>query len=438
MVLETNRSSGGESVTAVLPAASTAETLPLAARWPTILRLLRNFGPAFLVSVGYMDPGNWATDIQGGASFNYQLLFVVLLSGWIAIFLQIMSARLGIATGRGLAANCRETYPPRVKFALWFGMELAVIATDLAEFLGSALGISLLFHLPLMTAVLITGLDVLFILWLEQFGFRAVELVIIGLVMLVGWAYVIELLIAKPDWGGVVQGTVIPHLNSGNILVAIGILGATVMPHNLFLHATQITTRLTPGADKRRILRWAKIDTFVALNAAWLVNSAILIMAAAVFFSSGHTEVAAIDTAYKTLVPIVGSGAALLFAIALLASGLSSSVTGTMAGQIVTEEFWHIKIAPWKRRLITRVIVMIPALIAVAVFTNPLDILVVSQVALSFMLPFAIIPLIDLTRRRKLMGEFANSRITNVIAVGILLFVIVANAVLLYTTFFPG
>ena len=341
-------------------------------------RVLRNFGPAFLVSVGYMDPGNWATDIQGGAQFNYQLLFVVLLSGWIAIFLQIMSARLGIATGKGLAANCRDTYSPRVRFGLWFGMEIAVIATDLAEFLGSALGISLLFHLPLMTSVLITGFDVLFILWLEHFGFRAVEVVIIGLVMLVGWAYVIELLIAQPNWSDVVQGVVIPRFSGSNILIAIGILGATVMPHNLFLHATQITTRLTPGVDKRRVFRWAKIDTFVALNAAWLVNSAILIMAAAVFFSSGHTEVAAIDTAYKTLIPIVGSGAAILFAVALLASGLSSSVTGTMAGQIVTEEFWHIKIAPWKRRLIVRGIVMVPAVVAVTVFTNPLDILVVS------------------------------------------------------------
>jgi manganese transport protein len=406
-------------------------------RLNTVLRLLRNFGPAFLVSVGYMDPGNWATDIQGGASFNYQLLFVILLSGWIAIFLQIMSARLGIATGKGLAANCRDTYSPRVRFGLWLGMEIAVIATDLAEFLGSALGISLLFHLPLMTATLITGLDVLFILWLEQFGFRAVEIVIIGLVMLVGWAYVIELLIAQPNWGEVAKGVVIPNLTGSNLLVAIGILGATVMPHNLFLHATQITTRLTPGVDKRRVLLWAKIDTFVALNAAWLVNSAILIMAAAVFFGSGHTEVAAIDTAYKTLIPIVGSGAAILFAVALLASGLSSSVTGTMAGQIVTEEFWHIKIAPWKRRFITRGIVMVPAVLAVAIFTNPLEILVVSQVALSFMLPFAIIPLIDLTRRHKLMGEFANSRLTNVIAVGVLAFIIVANVMLLYTTFFP-
>lgn len=400
-------------------------------------KYLRWFGPAFLVSVGYMDPGNWATDIEGGSRFNYQLLWVILASSFIAIFLQILSAKLGIATGKGLAENCRDTYPRPVRWALWVIMELAMIATDLAEFMGSALGISLLFHIPLLPAVLITGLDVLLILWLEHFGFRVVELVIIGLVMLVGWAYVIEIFLVQPQWHDVFKGMFIPTWNPSSVMVAVGILGATVMPHNLFLHATQMKTRLSPGVDKRRLFFMARLDTFVALNAAWLVNSAILILSAAVFFRNGHV-VTEIDQAYRTLTPLAGPLAASLFAVALLASGISSSVTGTMAGQIVMEEFLHLKIAPWKRRIVTRLIVIVPTVVAVLIGTEPLQLLVVSQVALSFVLPFAILPLIDLTRRQRLMGEFRNSRLSTFVASAILVFIVGANALLLWTKFTGG
>jgi manganese transport protein len=364
-------------------------------------------------------------------------LWVILASSLIAIFLQSMSAKLGIATGKGLAENCRDAYPRPIRLALWFIMELAMIATDLEEFMGSALGISLLFHIPLLPAVIITGLDVLFILWLEHFGFRVVEVVIIGLVALVGWAYVIEILMVQPSWRGVFQGMFIPTWNGASILVGVGILGATVMPHNLFLHSTQMKTRITPGVSKRKLLRFARIDTFVALNAAWLVNSAILIMSAAVFFRNGQV-VTAIDEAYHTLSPLAGPLAATIFGIALLASGISSSVTGTMAGQIVMEEFLHLKIAVWKRRLVTRAIVMAPVLIAVLAGSQPLQLLIISQVALSFVLPFAIFPLIDLTRREKLMGEFRNNRLTTVIASAILVFIVGANVMLLWATFTSG
>jgi len=414
-----------------------ARRAQLRAQIPALWRMLRWFGPAFLVSVGYMDPGNWATDIEGGSRFSYQLLWVILASSLIAIFLQSMAAKLGIATGKGLAENIRDHYPRPVRLALWVIMELAMIATDLAEFMGSALGIALLFHIPLLPAVLITGLDVLFILWLEHFGFRVVEVVIIGLVALVGWAYVIEILMVQPSWSGVFKGMFIPTWNSSSMLVGIGILGATVMPHNLFLHSTQVKTRIKAGISKRKLLQFARIDTFVALNAAWLVNSAILIMSAAVFFRNGQI-VTEIDQAYHTLSPLAGPLAATLFGVALLASGISSSVTGTMAGQIVMEEFLHLKVAGWKRRLITRAVVMVPVLIAVLAGSQPLQLLIISQVALSFVLPFAIFPLIDLTRRANLMGEFRNKRLTTVIASVILIFIVSANGLLLWSTFTGG
>ncbi len=404
----------------------------IAEQLPSILRNLRWLGPAFLVSVGYMDPGTWATDIEGGSRFSYQLLWVILVSSLIAIFLQILSAKLGIATGKGLAENCRDTYPRPVRLALWGVMELAMIATDLAEFMGSALGISLLFHIPLLPAVLITGFDVLFILWLERFGFRIIEIVIIGLVALVGWAYIIEIVMVQPAWKSVFQGMLIPTWNPNSMLVAVGILGATVMPHNLFLHSTQIKTRLTEGVSKQRVLWLARFDTFVALNAAWLVNSAILIMSASVFFRNGQV-VTEIDQAYHTLTPFAGPMAASMFAIALLASGISSSVTGTMAGQIVMEEFLHLKVVAWKRRVVTRLFVIVPTVIAIVAGAQPMQLLIVSQVILSIFLPFAIIPLIDLTRRKKLMGELINQRITTITALVILVFIVGANVLMLWT-----
>lgn len=399
-----------------------------------LTRLIWAFGPAFLVSVGYMDPGNWATDIEGGSRFNYQLLWVILLSTLISIFLQSLSAKLDIATGKGLAENARDQYPRPVRLGLWAAMEVAMIATDLAEFMGSAIGISLLFHLPLLPAVLITGFDVFLILWLERYGFRFVEIVIIALVAVVGWSYVVELLIVKPEWAAVFHSTFIPTWEPSSLYLAIGIIGATVMPHNLFLHATQMKTRLSFSGSKQQLLKIARLDTFAALGSAWLVNSAILIMSAAVFFRNSQI-VTEIDQAYKTLIPLAGPLAGTMFAVALLASGVSSSVTGTMAGQIVMEEFLHLKITPWKRRLITRLIVMVPTLIAVIAGIPPLRLLVFSQVTLSILLPIAIVPLIDFTRRKVLMGEFRNKRITTIVAIVVLVVLISLNIAALWSTF---
>lgn len=402
-----------------------------------IIRNLWALGPAFLVSVGYMDPGNWATDIEGGSRFNYELLWVIVFSTIVSIFLQTLSAKLGIATGKGLAENCRDQYPRPLRLILWFLMELAMIATDLAEFMGSAIGISLLFHIPLLPAVIVTGFDVMLILWLERYGFRAIELVIIGLIGVVGIGYIVEIILSQPAWSEVVRHMFIPTWNPSSLYLAIGIIGATVMPHNLFLHSTQIKTRLRPEVSKKDLIRLSRADTFLALGSAWLVNSAILMMAAAVFYRNA-TVVTEIDQAYKTLVPLLGGAAGTIFAVALLASGISSSTTGTMAGQIVMEEFLHLKIRPWKRRLVTRLIVMVPTLIAVIAGRSPLELLVFSQAILSFLLPIAVIPLIDLTSRKSLMGEFRNSRLTILIAIGTLIFLITANATVLWQTLSGG
>jgi manganese transport protein len=414
-------------------AEASLQTKPQGFQRRNLLRVLWAFGPAFLVSVGYMDPGNWATDIEAGSRFNYQLLWVILLSTLMSVFLQILSAKLGIATGKGLAENCRDQYPRRVRIGLWITMEVAMIATDLAEFMGSAIGISLLFHMPLLPAMLITTLDVFFILWLEHYGFRVVEVVIIGLIALVGWGYIVEILIAQPAWPDVLRSTFIPTWNPSGMLVGIGIIGATVMPHNLFLHSTQIKTRLNRDMPKRNVLRMARLETFIALGAAFLVNAAILIMSASVFFRNGHV-VTELEEAYKTLIPLVGPLAGTAFAIALLASGLSSSVTGTMAGQIVMEEFLHLRLAPWKRRILTRGLLVVPTFIALALGFSPLDLLIFSQIALSILLPIAIVPLIDFTRRKKLMGEFRNKRLTTIVASTILVFLVCANAAALWAT----
>jgi manganese transport protein len=392
-------------------------------------------GPAFLVSVGYMDPGNWATDIDAGARFGYKLLWIILVSNIIAIIMQTLAAKLGIATGRDLAQNCKDHYSKRVNYGLWFTAEMAMIATDFAEFMGSAIAIKLLFNIPLIDATIITGIDVVLILALQRYGFRWVETAIIVFVATIMFCYVIELFFARPEWSQIPGGLLVPSINSSSILVAIGILGATVMPHNLYLHSNIIQTRFLFKTDnlavKKKVLGFAKLDNVIALNMAFFVNAAILVMAAAAFGSRG-LQVAEIEQAHITLEYLFGASAALVFAIALLASGISSSTTGTMAGQIVMEGFLNIKIRPWLRRIILRVIVMVPAVIAIAIGIDPLRMLVLSQVVLSFQLPFAIVPLLVFTSDKNLMGSFTNKKWVIVVGSVCAVIIIFLNVYLLY------
>jgi manganese transport protein len=384
-----------------------------------------------------MDPGNWATDIDAGARFGYQLLWVILVSNMIAVLMQTLSAKLGIATGKDLAQNCRDSYSKPVRYGLWATAEAAMIATDFAEFMGSAIAIKLLFGIPLLEATVITGLDVFLILALQRYGFRWVEIAIILFVATIMFCYVIELVFASPSWSQIPGGLFIPDIDSQSILVAIGILGATVMPHNLYLHSNIIQTRFLHQEDnleiKKKVLGFAKLDNVIALNLAFLVNSSILIMSAAAFGSRG-LQVAAIEDAHITLEYLFGGSAALVFAIALLSSGLSSSATGTMAGQIVMEGFLDIKIRPWLRRIILRLIVMVPAIVAIAAGVDPLRMLVLSQVMLSFQLPFAIIPLLKFTSDKKLMGVFANKKIVQLLGIICAAVIIALNVYLLYST----
>ncbi|HEY4611880.1 MAG TPA: Nramp family divalent metal transporter [Bacteroidota bacterium] len=401
-------------------------------RWREVVPYM---GPAFLVSVGYMDPGNWGTNIEGGSSFGYKLLWVLLVSNLMAILLQTMSARLGIVTGKSLAANCREHYSKGTNFFLWLMAEAAMMATDIAEFLGAAIGFYILFGIPMFTAGLLTGVVVFLILGLYRFGYRSVEYAIISLVAIIGFAYVVEIFLAKPDWSLVGYHTFVPQLSSESIFVAMGMLGATVMPHNLFLHSGIIQTRMTSdptAVQKKKLFRFAVLDSLFALNMSWLVNSAMIIMSAAVFFTNG-IHVDSIQDAHRTLEPLLGSLSSYAFAIALLAAGLSSSTTGTMAGQIVLEGFLKIKISLWLRRFVT----MIPALVVIALGLNEIDVLVLSQVVLSMQLPFSIIPLIVFTMRGDIMGELKNGRITNVLAIACAVFVIGLNVLLLFQ-FFGG
>jgi manganese transport protein len=364
-------------------------------------RLLGFLGPGFLISVGYMDPGNWATDIAGGSRFGYTLLFVIMASNLMAILLQSLSLKLGIATERDLAQVCHQAYGPRVSFVLWIGAEIAIAACDLAEVIGSAIALELLFHIPLFYGVLITGLDVLLILLLQRWGFRYVEALVIALIGTIVAMFGVQMFFSRPEY--------LPAL-----YIAIGMLGATVMPHNLYLHSSIVQSRnykRTPEG-KREAVRMANIDSALALTLALFVNAAILIVAAAVFHRSGHFEVAAIQDAYKLLSPLVGAaGASTLFAIALLASGQNSSITGTLAGQVVMEGFIHLKVSPWLRRMITRSLAIIPTIIVVAVTgeQGTEKLLILSQVILSLQLSFAVIPLVLFTGSRKKMGEFVNA-----------------------------
>jgi|DewCreStandDraft_3_1066083.scaffolds.fasta_scaffold00840_4 manganese transport protein len=386
-------------------------------------------GPAFLVSVGYMDPGNWGTDIEGGARFGYQLLWVILLSNIMAIFLQSLSAKLGIVSGRTLAENCRVHYPRPLSIFLWITAEFAAMATDLAEFLGAALGFYLLFGIPLFPAAILAGIVVFLTLSLYRYGYRLVEYVILGYVAVIGLAYVLEVYLSSPQWGEIAYHLVTPKVNSESILVAVGILGATVMPHNLYLHSGLVQTRLVNGTkvqNSKHIL-FAVADSIIGLNMAFFINAAILIMSAAVFYRHG-IAVASIEEAHQTLRPLLGELSALAFAVALLCSGLSSSTTGTLAGQMIIEGFLNIRIPLWVRRAVT----MIPALIVIGLGWDPLKILVLSQVSLSLQLPFAVIPLIHFTSSRKVLGEHTNRPLTTALAVLVALLILGLNGLLLF------
>lgn len=399
----------------------------------TVLRrALVFFGPAFVISVGYMDPGNWGTDIEGGARFGYRLLWVIFVANLMAILLQTMSAKLGIATGRTLPEVCRDHYPRWASISLWVTAELAAMATDLAEFLGGAVGFNLLFHIPLFPAALLTGIVISLILLLERYGVRKVELAIIGLIAVIGFGYMAEILLAKPPFNEIVRGMLVPSLPVGATLVAVGIIGATVMPHNLYLHSALIQTRVRPSDSlqrKRSIYRLAIVDSLVALSGAFFVNAAILVMAGTAF-AGGRLAEYSLESAHRTLTPLLGPLAGIAFALALLASGLASSTTATMAGQVIMEGFIHHKMNVWLRRLVT----MLPTLIIIGLGIDPLQILVLSQVGLSFQLPFAVVPLVLFTSNPGIMGPFANGRITKVLAWATTAVILGLNVVLLYQT----
>ena len=398
-------------------------------------------GPGFLVSVGYMDPGNWGTDLAGGSQFGYALLWVILASNLMAIFLQILCARLGIVTGRDLAQSCRDYYPRPVAVALWLLCEIAIIACDLAEVVGSAVALNLLLGLPLVWGVLVTGLDVLLLLLLINLGFRKIEAVVVALVSTIAACFAYTIWLAKPDWSAVALGAVTPSIpNTAALLVSLGILGATVMPHNLYLHSSIVQTRAF-GKGKRDVkaaLAFNTIDTVLALGAAFFVNAAILVLAAAVFGRSG-VVVDDLRQAFELLRPALGGVAATAFAVALLASGQSSTITGTLAGQIVMEGFLHIRIAPWLRRLITRGIAIVPALVVISSTggKDTVELLVVSQVVLSMQLPFAIFPLMMVTSSRARMGDYANPLWVKLLGYAICTVIAGLNMYLLWQTIGP-
>ncbi|OQW45708.1 MAG: divalent metal cation transporter [Proteobacteria bacterium SG_bin6] len=412
-------------------------TIPVRGAWWR--RLFAFSGPGFLVAVGYMDPGNWATDIAGGSAFGYRLLVVILAANLMAMLLQALAARLGVASGTDLAQACRARYPRPVALALWVLCELAIIACDLAEVLGTAIALQLLFGLPLLAGVILTGFDVLLILGLQRWGFRLLEAFIVTLLVVIAGCFAYELAVAQPALGAVLGGlapdpaiVTDPKL----LYLAIGILGATVMPHNLYLHSAIVQTRAfaRDEAGKRQAIRLATIDSTLALFFALFINAAILILAAAAFHSVGRTDVVAIDQAYHLLSPLLGAGAAsVVFAVALLASGQNSTITGTLAGQIVAEGFLDLKLPVWVRRLLTRAVAILPAVAVLGWMGDKgaTDLLVLSQVVLSLQLPFAVVPLVAFTADRRVMGSLAAPRWLSALAWGVAALLIGLNLTLL-------
>jgi len=400
-------------------------------------------GPGYLVAVGYMDPGNWATDLAGGARFGYALLSVIMISNLMAILLQALAARLGIASGRDLAQACRDHYSRPVTIVLWLLCEIAIAACDLAEVIGAAIALNLLFGLPLIWGVILTSLDVLVVLYLQHHGFRYVEALVVGLILLIAGSFGVELWLAKPALAPMMAGF-IPQVeilkNKEMLYIAIGILGATVMPHNLYLHSSIVQTRkyLDTHESKAEAIRFATIDSSVALMFALFINAAMLIMAAAVFHGSGHEAVADINDAYQLLSPLLGTKmASILFAVALLCSGQNATLTGTLAGQIVMEGFINLRLRPWLRRLITRLIAIIPAIIVVWLYgeKGTGQLLILSQVVLSLQLSFAVFPLVIFTSDPHKMGRFANAFWVKALAWPVAITIAVLNVYLLWQTF---
>ncbi|WP_396954629.1 Nramp family divalent metal transporter [Neobacillus sp.] len=420
------------------------KTIPIKKTGSFFRKLLGFIGPGYLVAVGYMDPGNWATSIAGGSAYGYTLLSVILISNLMAMLLQALAAKLGIVSGRDLAQACRDHYSKPVSFVLWILCELAIVACDLAEVIGSAIALNLLFNIPLVYGVCITALDVLLVLLLQNKGFRYIESVVIALIVTIAVCFGIEMALSKPEIGGILTG----FLPSSEIIsnpkmlyIALGILGATVMPHNLYLHSSIVQTRKFDDTKegKRSAIKFATIDSTVALMLALFVNGAILILSAAAFHTSGHQDVAEIQDAYHLLDPLLGSGiASILFGVALLASGQNSTLTGTLAGQIVMEGFLNIRLKPWIRRLITRSIAIIPAVVVTFIFgeKGTGQLLILSQVILSLQLSFAVVPLVMFTSDKRKMGEFVNKAWVKWLAWFVTSIIIVLNVYLLWGTFF--
>jgi manganese transport protein len=417
-------------------------SIPVGKNLSWFRKILVFAGPGYLIAVGYMDPGNWATDIGGGSKFGYALLSVVLISSLIAMFLQALSAKLGIATGRDLAQACRDHYSRRTAIFLWIVCELAIAACDLAEVLGSAVALKLLFGVPLLLGVILTAFDVLLVLALQGRGFRLVEAFVVVLIGTIGICFAYEIFFARPLWMEAAHGF-IPRLeilrNKEMLYIAIGIIGATVMPHNLYLHSSIVQTRAfgRDDAGRREAIQYSVIDSTVALGFALFINAAILALGAAAFHTRGLNEVADIAEAYKLLSPVLGvSLASTLFALALLASGQNSTLTGTLAGQIVMEGFLQIRLKPWIRRLVTRAIAILPAILVIGIAGEGklTSLLILSQVVLSFQLPFAVIPLVQFTSERAKMGVFANSRFSSVVAWLVTAVILFFNAELLWLT----
>lgn len=409
-------------------------TVPTRSIGPWWQRLPAFFGPGYLVAVGYMDPGNWATDLAGGSAYGHALLWVVLMSSLMAMLLQVLAARLGMVAGLDLAQASRCFGGPRSVLAQWLFCELAICAADLAEVIGTAIALKLLFGLPLAWGVALTVLDVLLILWMQRWGFRRLEALVVSLLGVVLACFVINVVLAQPQWHDVLIGfnpDVHNLSDPGRLYIAIGIVGATVMPHNLYLHSSTVQTRRIPAGGMRAALTCSTIDIVVALSLAFVINAAILVTAAATFHSSGHRDVVDLQQAYQLLGPLTGSAvASTLFALALLASGQSSALTATLAGQIVMEDFVRLRLAPWARRLLTRGLAIVPALCVTLFYgeSGIAQLLLLSQVALSLQLPFAVVPLIRFTSRRDVMGAYANSRGMVVLASMVVAVIIAMNA----------
>ncbi|MFA5841089.1 MAG: Nramp family divalent metal transporter [Candidatus Paceibacterota bacterium] len=411
------------------------KSIPVPKNYSFFRKLLVFAGPGFLVAVGYMDPGNWATDLAGGSKFGYALLSVILLSNFFAMLLQHLALKLGVVTGRDLAQMCREQYSKKTAIFLWLMAEIMIMACDLAEVLGSAIALNLLFGIPLLVGVIITALDVLIILLLQNKGFRYIEAVVVTLIGTITLSFLAEIFLSSPAIAPLLAGFLPTSqliFNPEMLYIAIGILGATVMPHNLYLHSAIVQTRNYEESDegKKEAIKFATIDSTFALTLALFVNAAILIVSAATFYYKGYHDIAEISDAYKLLAPLLGTGlASILFALALLASGQNATITGTMAGQIIMEGFINFKIKPWLRRLITRSMAIIPAVIFIAFYGTKgvTTLLILSQVVLSIQLSFAVFPLIKFTSSKKIMGNFVNSKILTLISWIVALFIAALN-----------